>query len=164
MGTIGILRSGGQSGVDRAALDTAKAMGVPIRGWCPKGGWAEDCPEPPGVLRLYPELRETPLARVEQRTVWNVRDADATLIIDPRSGQNSPGTRLTERAAWCFHRPLLVIHGPEDIPLLRNWLAGLGESIQLNVAGPRASECPQAREIADEVLREILQEQRQPEP
>ena len=42
--------SGGQSGVDRAALDAAVALAVPYAGWCPRGGWAEDFPEPPGVL------------------------------------------------------------------------------------------------------------------
>ena len=77
------IRSGGQTGVDRAALDAARQCGLKICGWCPKGGWAEDCPEPPGLLALYPELRETPLENVSQRTVWNVRDADATLIICP---------------------------------------------------------------------------------
>ena len=77
------IRSGGQTGVDRAALDAARQCGLKICGWCPKGGWAEDCPEPPGLLALYPELRETPSENVSQRTVWNVRDADATLIICP---------------------------------------------------------------------------------
>ena len=42
--------SGGQSGVDRAALDAAIACGIDYGGWCPRGGWAEDFPSPPGVL------------------------------------------------------------------------------------------------------------------
>ena len=41
--------SGGQSGVDRAVLDVALARGIDYGGWCPKGGWAEDFPEPPGA-------------------------------------------------------------------------------------------------------------------
>ena len=44
------IRSGGQTGVDRAALDAARQCGLKICGWCPKGGWAVDCPEPPGLL------------------------------------------------------------------------------------------------------------------
>ena len=54
--------SGGQTGVDRAALDVAIELGIPYRGWCPKGGWAEDMPNPPGVLALYPDCarRRTP--------------------------------------------------------------------------------------------------------
>jgi hypothetical protein len=75
------LLSGGQSGVDRAVLDVALARGIPYGGWCPKGGWAEDFPEPPGVLAKYPQLAETPLADPAQRTEWNVRDADACLIL-----------------------------------------------------------------------------------
>ena len=71
------LLSGGQSGVDRAVLDVALARGIAYGGWCPKGGWAEDCPTPPGLLTKYPRLKETPLADPAQRTEWNVRDADA---------------------------------------------------------------------------------------
>lgn len=44
------IRTGGQSGVDRAAMDFARKWGIPLCGWCPKGGWAEDYPDPPGVL------------------------------------------------------------------------------------------------------------------
>ena len=52
--------SGGQTGVDRAALDVAIERGMDWGGWCPKGGWAEDFPEPPGLLAKYPHLKETP--------------------------------------------------------------------------------------------------------
>jgi hypothetical protein len=51
---------GGQSGVDRAVLDVAIERGIDYGGWCPKGGWAEDFPEPPGVLARYPALEATP--------------------------------------------------------------------------------------------------------
>ena len=54
------IRSGGQSGVDRAALDFARQHRIEICGWCPKGGWAEDSDVPPGLLEDYPELTETP--------------------------------------------------------------------------------------------------------
>src|SRR5581483_11936953 len=60
--------SGGQTGVDRAALDAAITRGLPCGGWCPKGGWAEDMPGPPGLLALYPMLQETPLGDPAQRT------------------------------------------------------------------------------------------------
>lgn len=97
MKKIKMIRNGGQSGADRGALDTAKRNGITICGWCPKGGWAEDYPDPPGVLALYSELKETPSARVEQRTVWNVRDSDATLIINPKRSNISVGTELTKK-------------------------------------------------------------------
>jgi hypothetical protein len=81
-----ILISGGQSGVDRAVLDVAIARGIDYDGWCPHGGWAEDFPAPPGLLARYPKLKETPLADPAQRTEWNVRDADACLIMVDAGG------------------------------------------------------------------------------
>src|SRR6478672_329462 len=77
--------SAGQTGVDRAALDVAIELGIAYRGWCPKGGWAEDRPSPPGVLALYPGLGETPHADPRQRTEWNVRDCDRLMVlVEPR--------------------------------------------------------------------------------
>lgn len=72
---IAKIRTGGQSGVDRAAMDFAIEHGIPYCGWCPKGGWAEDYPDPPGLLRDYPELQETSSSGTEQRTKWNMREA-----------------------------------------------------------------------------------------
>ena len=60
--------SGGQTGVDRAALDVAIDKGVAYGGWCPKGAWAEDLPDPPGLLDRYDRLQQTPLADPAQRT------------------------------------------------------------------------------------------------
>ncbi len=91
MGAIGCVVSGGQSGVDRAALDTAVELGLPYGGWCPRGGWAEDLTEPPGLLARYPRLRATPGSEPAQRTRWNVRDSDATLIL---LAGREPGRRL----------------------------------------------------------------------
>ena len=62
------IRTGGQSGVDRAVMDFAKEHGIPLCGWCPKNGWAEDYPDAPGLLADYPELTETPSEGTEQRT------------------------------------------------------------------------------------------------
>jgi hypothetical protein len=81
--------SGGQSGVDRAALDAAIACGVDYGGWCPRGGWAEDFPQPPGLLANYPRLIETPSADPAQRTEWNVRDANAILSWSTRRASRS---------------------------------------------------------------------------
>ena len=92
--------SGGQTGVDRAALDVAIERGMTWGGWCPKGGWAEDFPDPPGLLAKYPKLRETPLSHPLQRTEWNVRDSDATLIItDGEDMSVSIGTRRAHQWA-----------------------------------------------------------------
>ena len=94
--------SGGQTGVDRAALDTALALGMPCGGWCPKGRLAEDGPIP----QRYP-LAETPSAATAQRTEWNVRDSDATLVI--LRGPAGGGTGATIRFARALGRPLRVV-------------------------------------------------------
>ena len=149
------IRSGAQSGVDRAALDTAKTNGIKICGWCPKGGWAEDYPDPPGVFALYPQLQETPSTEPEQRTIWNVRDSDATLIICP-GGADSGGTELTEQTARELGKPCLVIQCEEDVDKALEWLDALGDELDLNIAGPRASEWPEAYETACRYLTRML--------
>lgn len=164
-----ILRSGGQTGVDRAALDCAIARQIPYVGWCPRGGWAEDFPIPPGVLAAYPLLVETPASAPEQRTAWNVRDSDATLIVVAGAGlDTSAGTRLTAVCAeLIFQKPCCVADAtvPDDSRRKAGrWLAEVVESMKrhdraalvLNVAGPRESQSPgvyhAARRFIDELL------------
>ena len=135
--------SGGQSGVDRAVLDFAIGHGIAYGGWCPKGGWAEDCPDPPGVLARYPGLRETPDRDTRQRTERNVRDSDATLVLT-RSNASSPGTSVGIAAAKACAKPHLVvdIDAPDAAGLIRAWL-GANPGIQtLSIGGPRESEAP----------------------
>lgn len=127
--------SGGQTGADRAALDAAIALGVPHGGWCPRGRRAEDGPIP----RRY-RLRQTPLARVSQRTLWNIRDSDGTLVLC--HGRPRGGSALTVRGlAGC--RPRLVLN-PEAPGAARRaaWFVRRHRIRRLNVGGPRASEDP----------------------
>src|SRR5262245_3516652 len=104
-----ILRSGGQSGVDRAALDFAIANAIPYEGWCPRGGWAEDFTTPTGLLSKYPRLIETPSAEPDQRTLWNVRDSDATLVMTLDGVARSTGTWFTIRCAEELSRPVCLL-------------------------------------------------------
>jgi Circularly permutated YpsA SLOG family len=158
--------SGGQSGVDRAALDAAVARGIPYGGWCPRGGWAEDYPDPPGVRTRYPMLRETPSADPAQRTEWNVRDSDACLILVDSGGVAlSPGTALTEELAARYAKPLLVteVSATGADKTILAWLAGLsavhpaGMPLRLMIGGPRESEAPgiygRAKDILSRVFR-----------
>ena len=156
MNKIAYLRTGGQTGVDRAALDTARRHGIPIVGWCPKDGWAEDMPEAPGIMRLFPELHETPSSDVDQRTRWNVRDSHATLIINPWRSDYSEGTSVTERSAVELGRPYLVVTSGKSAPDVIAWLSGLGSELTLNVGGPRASECPEAYEKTCKILDAVI--------
>lgn len=136
--------SGGQTGADRAALDFAINNGIPYGGWCPKGGWAEDMTNPPGLLGAYPHLRETPTGDVQQRTIWNVRDSDGTLIFTRAPHVHSPGTALTKEAAMRLCRPCMVVDvaEPSASPVTAGFLERLPQAATLNIAGPRESEAP----------------------
>jgi hypothetical protein len=141
--------SGGQTGVDRAALDVAIERGMDWGGWCPKGGWAEDHPDPPGILTQYPKLKETPLPNPVQRTEWNVRDSDAALIITDSSGlSGSIGTRRADRWAHQHGKPELVVDATDAKASAHTatWLATqqkrFGADMTLSIGGPRESEAP----------------------
>jgi hypothetical protein len=143
--------SGGQTGVDRAALDAGLAFGVPVGGWCPRGRLAEDGPIDP----RYP-LRETPSASYRQRTEWNVRDSDGTLVLT--RGRPSGGTALTIARARQHRRPVLVLDlsARPGVPSLLHWLETSGIAV-LNVAGPRESQQPgiqaESRAFLEDALR-----------
>jgi hypothetical protein len=156
--------SGGQTGVDRAALDTALALGVAYGGWCPKGGWAEDLPAPPGLLAKYPNLKETPLADPAQRTEWNVRDADACLILLDAGGLTvSNGTALACERARRHDKPFLVVDlstpdaGGCAAPWLRAQCDAFGDGLALGIGGPRESEAPGIYARAQTFIREVIE-------
>lgn len=130
--------SGGQSGVDRAALDVGLLLGLAVAGWCPRGRRAEDGPIPD----RYP-LQETPTVDYPQRTAWNVRDSDGTLILARGRGPVKGGTALTQRLAREQGRPCLVadVNTRWDLERVLLWLKA-HDIRALNVAGPRESEHP----------------------
>src|SRR5262249_12024578 len=107
---IARLVSGGQSGVDRAALDIALELGIPCGGWCPKGRKAEDG----AIPERYP-LTETTSGDYRQRTRWNVRDSDGTLIL--AWGEPTEGTLLTLTACRDAGKPHLVIDLADEATL-----------------------------------------------
>jgi hypothetical protein len=152
------LWSGGQTGVDRAALDVARELGIPIGGWVPRGRLAEDGRVP----ERYEGLREADAADYALRTRLNVEDTDATLVL--RIGEAAGGTRTTLDTARRLRRPVLDIdldrHGVADAAAsVRVWLERLRATrsgIRLNVAGPRASQAPRGYDRAREVLRLAL--------
>ena len=157
------LLSGGQSGVDRAALDVAIARGIDYGGWCPRGGWAEDFREPPGLLAQYPRLKETPLADPAQRTEWNVRDADACLILIDAGGiAVSAGTALARDLAHRYRKPLLLadLGNPEMLKHAALWLrvqqGRHGGGVALAVGGPRESEAPGIYERARAFIEALM--------
>ena len=142
--------SGGQTGVDRAALDVTLELGMECGGWCPAGRWAEDGP----IDARYP-LRETPSDDPSQRTEWNVRDSDATLILTTDAA--SPGTELAREVARRLGKSVYTFHAgsPEDVGMFRRWLQ-VANVRTLNVAGPRESESPGIYDEANRILRALL--------
>ena len=153
---IARIRSGGQTGADRGALDGARVSGVPICGWCPPGGLAEDMPEPPGLLERYPELVEGTAEGYVERTAWNVRDAHATLIVAPAGIEPKSGTEMTVVFAKDYGRPYLVVRSTAEVDTVRAWLEGLGRGITLNVAGPRESKTPGTYATTKQIVEAIL--------
>lgn len=141
--------SGGQTGVDRAALDVALLLGFEIGGWCPRGRRAEDGP----ISENYP-LAETASADYSQRTEANVRDSDATLILS--RGRLSGGAALTRDIARARNKPVLVLDlrtaTPDDAAA---WIRRQAISV-LNVAGPRESGSPGIYGEAFSYLRQVL--------
>jgi len=145
--------SGGQTGADRAALDFAIAHGIPHGGWCPRGRWAEDGPIPPHYA-----LCETPSAVCDQRTCWNVRDSDGTVIfsIAPklRGGSASTAALAARHRKPCLHLARAVA-GASAALKLRQFLVAHRIRV-LNVAGPRASAEPEVAAFVRETLQRAL--------
>jgi hypothetical protein len=146
--------SGGQTGADRAALDFAIRAGLPHDGWCPLGRLAED-----GPLDARYELRETPTSQYAERTAWNVRDSDATVLFTLKA-ELTGGTKLTGDVAASLDRPVLHLAAAQAGPLeaaamLRRFIAA-HKVMQLNIAGPRASQEPEIAVYVDAVLTAAL--------
>jgi hypothetical protein len=135
--------SGGQTGVDRAALDVAMELGFPTGGWIPLGRLAEDGQVP----ARYASLSEADSEDYSNRTFLNVRDTDATLIL--RWGPATGGTLETIDFVQQLDRPMHAVDlsaapSHEAALSIRAWLGRIGQIERLNVAGPRASTAPGA--------------------
>lgn len=142
--------SGGQTGVDSAALDAAATFGVSCGGWCPKGRISEN-----GVIpEKYKFLQEisgdfgADKENYSARTKANIKDSDATLILVPGAPphyQIQGGTLLTIQEAKSQGKPLLIMDlsqpSSENIESMLSWIKK--EKIKIiNIAGPRESNCP----------------------
>jgi hypothetical protein len=149
--------SGGQTGVDRAALDVAIFLDIPHGGWCPRGRVAEDG----AIPRIY-RLRETETCDYAERTEKNVVDADGTLILFYKT--ITGGTGLTRKLASMYRRHYLEIdlalldeYRQQLVQQVRDWICD-NEIRALNVAGPRASSRPDVTELAEGFLLEALRD------
>jgi len=148
--------SGGQTGVDRGALDAALALGIECGGWCPRGRRAED-----GAIPIRYPLTETATGHYAERTRQNVLAADATLILG--RGALRGGTALTARFARALQRPVRIIDLATD-PVPRGLMGWLREHrvAVLNVAGPRESGAPGIQADSYVFLRTLLARMQSP--
>ncbi|MGH8661062.1 MAG: putative molybdenum carrier protein [Burkholderiales bacterium] len=145
--------SGGQTGVDRGALDAALEAGFPCGGWAPEGRAAEDGP----IHERYP-MRELAGAGYEERTLQNVLDSDGTAIL--HSGTLEGGTRQTMLHCVEHGKPFELIDaihiGPRDAALKLSDFIARNRLAVLNIAGPRASKWPDAWHYAHSTVRHLL--------
>ena len=150
--TLRRIISGGQTGVDWAALDWAIAHQFPHGGWCPLGRRAET-----GLIDPRFQLREAPSANYAVRTKWNVRDSDATVLFT-LGAELRGGSLLTWNLAENLGKPRLHLSAAIAEPhaaILRSFLSEYHVQ-DLNIAGPRESTEPGAGRFVTRVLDEAL--------
>ncbi len=142
--------SGGQTGVDRGALDAAIACNVPHGGWCPKGRLAEDGP----IAKCY-QLIELDSRDYAVRTEQNVIDSDGTLILYRHTLVG--GTLLTHRLAQRWKKPLLRVRLDRaiDYDRMAAWITEHQIRI-LNIAGPRGSSEPGLQQLTQAIVTKLL--------
>lgn len=149
--------SGGQTGVDQAALLVAEELGIEIGGSCPLGSLDEnrEC-----ILERYPSMREAKTTNPDERTRLNIDDSDGTLVIVPSyplPEQIKDGTRLTLEYTEEKKKPYLIIClNEEDLTTrFKGWLGGHDIKV-LNIAGPSESSLPGICETSRDLLRRLI--------
>lgn len=164
--------SGGQTGVDRAALDVALECGIECGGSCPAGRLDEFGRIPdhyplkevkeedkegrsldrPGGLETAAPWKEHDI--FAERTLANVRDSDGTIVI--YSGQLRGGSEYTVECCEQLQRPHLLVDASklstEDAASLIADFVRTNKIDVLNVAGPRQSEWPEGYDYAFRTL------------
>ena len=145
--------SGGQTGVDRGALDAALDAGFPCGGWCPRGRRAED-----GAIPARYPLKEMPATTYRPRTKQNVIDSDGTLVLF--FGALTGGSLETLRIAQQLGKPVLTLDcsakSVEDAAVEAAAFIEAQKISILNVAGPRESSHTGSTDRARNLLTLIL--------
>ena len=142
--------------MDQAALDVAINLGIECGGWCPPGRMCETGRIP----SVYP-LKETPSEKSDAapginrslRTEWNVRDADAVLVLLPHSLKNNIGSEWTIQCAANYGKSILIIDpfAAKASTEIKRWLESIAIK-NLNIAGPSEGSCPGISEQAKKLL------------
>ena len=156
--SIAKIVSGGQTGVDRGAIEAALELGFPYGGLIPKGRRAEDGQVP----LMFTAMEESTRKDYLYRTEWNVVHSDATLILN-FGRELSGGTKRTEdfckkHGKPCWVEDLASINETGRGLELLHWLeAEFGiKPVALNVAGPRESRSPGIQAAAKAFVARLL--------
>ncbi|RMX05196.1 hypothetical protein EAW55_00590 [Legionella jordanis] len=150
--------SGGQTGVDQAALKTAKDMAFAIAGFCPKGGLDEN---QVNSLISFPELTEAASTAPEDRTKRNIEASDGSLIVVPSwpLPQNSKdGTQFMIDYCQRQKKPFIIIslnHKGGSVEKIKAWI-NANRIRSLNIGGPRESSSPGIYEQSCELFKELF--------
>ncbi len=142
--------TGGQTGVDRAALDAAMRLNIVCGGWCPAGRWAED-----GEISDHYPLAETESPDPSERTALNLGKADGVLILT--DGPLDSGTEFCCELTEKLEMPCLVFDfaGHGHVADVRDWVQGSNVA-KINIAGPRESNNPGIYELSIGFLTELF--------
>ena len=151
--------SGGQTGVDQAALQAALDLDIPIGGWCPPDRSCENGAIPERFLLTPTDVEcnaNAPHIPRSKRTELNVRQADGTLVLS-QSKDFDPGTAYAIQIARQLHKPVLVlqINSESFVPTILNWL-NERKVYTLNVAGPSERNAPGIYAKTHTLLTEVL--------
>jgi len=145
--------SGGQTGVDRAALDVALRHGINCGGWCPAGRLDEF-----GKIPDHYPVEELQSGGFSDRTLQNVKDSDGTVVVYP--GELSGGTEQTVRFCIDLKRPHQLINASKiSAERASELIAGFVRENKigiLNVAGSRQSEWPEGYDYTSRALAAFL--------
>ena len=149
--------SGGQTGVDRDALDWAIDRGIDHGGWCPKGRISEE-----GVIPTTYNLKETQSDKYPARTRLNIADSNITIIIVPYEGYSGRGTKLTMDICDKIGAARFQIYPGKESVLCKEVVDALepidwaSPGLIVNVAGPRGSRFKDSKSFVYKVLDSIF--------
>jgi len=108
-------------------------VGIPIKGYCPKGRLAED-----GIIDIKYPLTEIHSVSYSKRTRRNVAYADAVLIVV--KAKPDPGTILTIQLAEKLKKPLKILELNSNNNASNELLRFLERPFcKILIAGPRES-------------------------
>lgn len=143
--------SGGQTGVDQAALRAAKAAGTPTGGWMPSGFLTEEGRRPDMEDLFGMKAARTPDSLT--RTRMNAKESSATIWLGPTG---CPGWVVTAAAVRRYGRPMLVVEPGVTTPRMVADFLTSNRVRTLNVAGPRESTSPGIGERAEAFLSRLF--------